>query len=124
MAFDSKHGGSFIVTKPDRTIFELKQSNEGLYFLDTNKKVTVIMVNTIADNKGNYTNDDYLKALHARELQIKIGRPSTKHFIQIFTTNQLPNFPFSRADIIADEHIFGPDVSSLKGKTYGAGHTW
>jgi hypothetical protein len=116
MAFDSKHGGSFIVTKPDGTVFKFKQSDGGLYFLATDKTITV-MVNTIADNKGNYTNYDYLKALCARELQIKIGHPSTKHFIWIVTSNKLPNCPVTRADIIAAEHIFGPDVGSLKGKT-------
>jgi hypothetical protein len=62
-------------------------------------------------------NDDYLKAVHARELQIKIGRPSSKHFIRIITSNQLPNCPVTRANILAAEHMFGPDVGSLKGKT-------
>jgi hypothetical protein len=74
-----------------------------------------VLVNTVAANKGNYTHDDYLKAVRARELQIKIGRPRTKHFLKIVTTNQLPNCPVTRADILAAEHIFGPDVGSLKG---------
>jgi hypothetical protein len=113
VAFDSKHGGSFIVTKPDGTVFEFKQSARGLYFLDTNKTATV-MVNTVADNKGSYTNNDYLKAVCARELQIKIGHPNTKQFISIVTSNQLPNCPVTRADILAAEHIFGPNVGSLK----------
>jgi hypothetical protein len=116
VTFDSKSGGSFIVTKPDGRVFEFTQSPGGLYYLDTDKKGTVL-VNTVAENKGKYTNDDYLKAVCARELQIKIGRPSTRHFIQIVTSNQLPNCPITRADIIAAEHIFGPDIGSLKGKT-------
>ena len=58
VAFDSENGGSFIVTKPDGTMFEFKQSPGGLYFLDMDTKGT-IMVNTVAENKGNYTNDDY-----------------------------------------------------------------
>jgi hypothetical protein len=33
VAFDSKHGGSFIVTKPDGTIFEFKQSAGVVYLL-------------------------------------------------------------------------------------------
>jgi hypothetical protein len=128
VTFDSEHGGSFILTKPDGTVREFQQSDRGLYFLDTATTIrndvkpsrdgsATVMVNTLADNKGNYTNDDYLKAVRARELQIKIGRPSTKHFIQIVTSNQLPNCPVTRADIIAAEHIFGPDIGSLKGKT-------
>jgi hypothetical protein len=128
VAFDSEHSGSFIVTRPDGTVLEFKQSDGGLYFLDTATAIrndvksirdgsVTVMVNTVADNKGNYTNDDYLKkAVRARELQIKIGRPSTKHFMQIVTSNQLPNCTVTRADIIAAEHIFGPDIGSLKGK--------
>jgi hypothetical protein len=41
IAFDSKSGGSFIVTKPDGTMFEFKQSPGGLNFLDTNNKEMV-----------------------------------------------------------------------------------
>jgi hypothetical protein len=116
VAFDSKSGGSFIVTKPDGMVFEFKQSPGSLYFLDTNNKETVL-VNTVANIKTNYTNQDYLKAMQARQLQIMIGWPSTKHFIKIVTSNQLPNCPVTRADILAAEHILRPDVGSLKGKT-------
>lgn len=116
VAYDSHDNGSFVVTKPDGTVFEFQASEGGLYYLDTENTATVL-VNTVADNKAKYTNDDYLKAVAARELQIKIGRPSTKQFIHIVTSNQLPNCPITKADIVAAEHIFGPDVGSLKGKT-------
>jgi hypothetical protein len=119
--YDSENGGKFIVTKPDGTVFEFQASDNGLFYLDTNNKTcqtpATVLVNTVADNKVNYTNDDYVKAARARELQINIGRPSTKQFIRIVTANQLPNCPVTRADILAAEHIFGPDVGSLMGKT-------
>jgi hypothetical protein len=53
----------------------------------------------------------------AREIQKRIGRPSTRAFIKIVENKLLPNCPITRDDIIAAEHIFGPDVGSLKGKT-------
>jgi hypothetical protein len=117
IAFDSKSGGSFIVTKPDSMVFKFKQSPGGLYFLDMNHKDTVLVNTTVANNKTNYTNQDYLKTMQARQLKIMIGWPSTKHFIKIVTSNQQPNCPITRADILAAEHILGPDVGSLKGKT-------
>ena len=69
---DPDGGGLFMVTKPDSTVFEFKASLGGLYFLDTKCTLTVL-VNTVANNKAKYTNQDYLKALAARQLQIKIG---------------------------------------------------
>jgi hypothetical protein len=120
--FDSQAGGVLIVTKPDGTVFKFQASDGGLFYLDTadpktTKMTVIVLVQTVADNKVNYTNDDYLKAVRARELQINIGRPSTRQFIKIVSTNQLPNCPVTKADILAAEHIFGPDVGSLKGKT-------
>jgi hypothetical protein len=125
VTFNSKHGGSFIVTKPDGTIFEFRQSNHSLYFLDINETRTgTVMVNTIADNKGNYTNDDYLRALCARELQVKIGHPSTKHFIWIVTSNQLPNCPITRVDIMVLSTYLDPMSGHSKARLYSTNHTW
>ena len=69
---DPDGNGAFVVTKPDGTVFEFKASPGGLYFLDTEMHSTVL-VNTVADNKAKYTNEDYLKAVATRQLQIKIS---------------------------------------------------
>jgi hypothetical protein len=114
----SEHDAVFHVTKPDGETFQFVESVEGLYNLDTAKHVKttgVALVNTVALNKNSY--GDYLRAKRARDLQVKIGQPSTKDFVKIVTSNQLPNCPVTKADIAAAEHIFGPDVGSLKGKT-------
>ncbi len=73
----------------------------------------MLLANTVADNilKFKYTKRDQEKAEHARELQQIIGTPST--LIDIVERNFLPNCPIVRADIIATEHIFGPDVGGL-----------
>ena len=54
---DPDGGGSFVVTKPNGTVFEFKASLEGLYFLDT-KCTSTVLTNTVADNKAKYTNED------------------------------------------------------------------
>ena len=46
-----------------------------------------------------------------------IGRPSLKTFLRIIDTNQLPNCPVTRDDVMAAEDILGPNLGSLKGKT-------
>jgi hypothetical protein len=106
----------FMVTKPNGEVFEFIESEDGLHYMESKKSGTV-MINTVADNRSNYTNQDYLNAIKARELQIKIGRPSTADFIRIVNSNTLKNCPVTKADVMAAEQIFGPDVGSLKGKT-------
>ena len=76
-----------------------------------------MLVNTVANNQTSYTNEDYLRANQARELQIKIGQPSLRDYIRIVSENYLPDCPVTKADILAAENMFGPDVGSLKGKT-------
>jgi hypothetical protein len=71
----------------------------------------------VSNNKDNYTNEDYQRALKARELQIKIGRPSYKDFMRIVNDRLLINCPVTKADVLAAKDIFGHDVGSLKGKT-------
>ena len=112
-----------MVTKPTSERFNFIQSGSGLHFLDTSQgstneiTETTLVVNTVRDNKKNYTNNDYQRALRARELQIIMGRPSTGTFIAALKSNGLMNCPVTPGDVEAAEHIFGPDIGSLKGKT-------
>ena len=119
ITFDSEVGNRFLVTKPDGTTFEFKESPTGLYYIDAETQVqqqAQVHVNTMADNKSSYSNTDYLCALAARKLQIKIGNPTTREFIKIASRNLLPNCPITRDDIQAAEDIFRPDVGGLNEK--------
>ena len=121
--YNSEKDDGFVVTKPGGERFNFIQSGLGLHFLDTSQgstnKITetALVVNTVRDNKKNYTNNDYQRALRARELQITMGRPSTGTFIAALKSNGLMNCPVTPGDVEAAEHIFGPDIGSLKGKT-------
>jgi hypothetical protein len=92
MSFNSDDN-IFVVTKPDGTVFEFKQSDSGLYLYDlaSNKRKGAVMVNTVASKKSRYTNEDYSRAVIARQLQIRVGHPSTKDFLRLVACNQLPN---------------------------------
>ena len=118
--YNSEKEDGFVVTKPTGERFNFIQSGSGLHFLDTSQESTTettLVVNTVRDNKKNYTNNDYQHALRARELQIIMGRPSTETFIAALKSNGLMNCPVTPGDVEAAEHIFGPDIGSLKGKT-------
>ena len=75
------------------------------------------IINTVEYNKNKYFTANYKNAQLAREIQIKLGRPSTSHMMHIIKNKQLTNCPVTVEDIKAAEDIFGPDVESLKGKT-------
>ena len=44
-------------------------------------------------------------------------RPSTATFVDLLKRSVIANCPVTPADVEAAEHIFGPDIGSLKGKT-------
>ena len=121
--YNSTHR-KFVVTKPSGKEFTFRESEGGLHYLDTTgpqhkqkHQEHVFTVNTVRDNKRNMTNNDYLRALRARELQIMVGRPSDKDLIKILKTSSLPNCPVTPRDVIFANKLFGPDVGALKGKT-------
>ena len=123
ITFDSDESNEFIVHKPDGTTRNFKESSRGLYYHDTSIAVTEVartgsvLVTTVADNASNYTHTNYSRALLARKTQQIIGRPSVRDYIRYVENNLIPNCPITRQDILTAEHIFGPDVGSLKGKT-------
>ena len=126
ITYDSTYQ-QFIVAKPCGKRFVFKESEGGLHYLDTShpeqeqyhkhEQQHVFMVNTVKDNMKNFTNNDYLQAVRARELQVTVGRPSDKDFIKILETSSLPNCPVTPRDVMVANKLFGPDVGALKGKT-------
>ena len=123
ITFDSDENNEFIVHKPDGSTRNFKESNRGLYYHDTSTVVTgvseagTVLITTVAGNASNYTPADYSRALLARKTQQIIGRPSMRDYIRYVENNLIPNCPVTRRDIVAAEHILGPEVGSLKGKT-------
>ena len=121
--YNSNGDEGFVVTKPTGEIFRFIESASGLHYLDmsehdkTKIENTTLVVNTVKENRRNYTNNDYLWALRAQELQIIMGRPSTTTFLELLKKNGIANCPVTPADVEAAEHILGPDIGSLKGKT-------
>jgi hypothetical protein len=94
------------------------QAPSGLHYYDAaDDQRGLVFINTVAETRGKYSNDDFQRAVQARKIQALIGRPSVRDYIKIIENGHLPNCPITREDIIAAEDIFGPDVGCLKGKT-------
>ena len=112
ITYDSSHQ-KFIVTKPSGKEFTFHESEGGLHYLDTThqqgqqRQGHVFAVNTVKDNKKNFMNNDYLRAVRARELQVTVGRPSDKDLIKILKTSSLPNCPVMPRDELIANKLFG-----------------
>jgi hypothetical protein len=117
VTFDSENGNVFVVHKPCGGTSTFRQSTHGLYYMSTSDGSGTTLVSTVEENKSKYPASDYSRALLARNLQKKIGRPSLRTFLEIVNGKRLRNNPITRDDVIAAEDIFGPDLGSLKGKT-------
>ena len=71
----------------------------------------------MAENKAKYTVSDYQRAVKARTIQKRIGRPSTKRYMELANAGRILNCDVTGQDILNAEDIFGPEIGSLKGKT-------
>ena len=107
MTYDSGKTNEFIVHKTNGVVKRFRESERGLYYLDTSKEkhVATTLINTVADNKSKYTNADDLKALVARTTQKIICRPRLWTYLQLIDKKRLKNCPVTRADILAAEDI-------------------
>ena len=122
ITYDSSHR-KFVITKPSGKEFALQESEGALHYLDTTRQHGqqrqgfIFAVNTVKDNKINFMNNDYLRAVRARELQVMAGHPSDKDLIKIMKTSSLPNCPVTPRDVLIANKLFGHDIGAQKGKT-------
>jgi len=130
ITYDSENGNQFVVHLRNGKNQVFSQSKAGLYYsvVRGNTKQSAIKrkvksienhttLNTVADNKTNYTKREIMRASLARRIHKTIGHPSLRKFIDIVVSNQLPNCPIVKRDILIAEDIFGPELGCLKGKT-------
>jgi hypothetical protein len=70
VTYDSKNEKAFIVHKADGHKRQSKQTGKGLFYVDMEEKSGTVLVNTVAGNKGSYTNINYRQAMLAQKVQI------------------------------------------------------
>jgi hypothetical protein len=113
--YNSDEGNPFVVFQTHKQIV-FKQNDSGIYYHDTTDR-SVVMVNTVGDNRQGYTNRDYNRAKQARRALGMVGYPSKRDFRNMVSSNMITNCPVTPTDINAANNIFGPNVASLKVKT-------
>ena len=75
------------------------------------------MIETIAENRVGFSEWEYIQAKPARELYHNVGSPTVDNFKALVKMNLIKNCPVTVEDINIAEKIFGPAMSTLKGKT-------
>ena len=123
ITFDSSMENAFLVHQPDK-IIKFECTPEGLYMyrVDKNYKTSLKekgsshLVTTLSENRKGYTGQQYDRAKTARKLYHIIGMPTVENFKALLCMNAIHNCPVMVEDVKIAERIFGPDMSSLKGK--------
>jgi hypothetical protein len=74
------------------------------------------LISMVAENRQGYTLRQFERAKQARKLYHIVGTPTMNNFKLLLQMNVIQNCPVTVKDVNISEKIFGPDMSSLKGK--------
>ena len=124
ITYDSMKEDAFLVYK-ENEIIRFECSPEGLYQYEVSKGYksdlkdsgTSYLVSTVTENRKGYTLRQFERAKQARKLYHIVGTPTIENFKSLIRMNIIKNCPVTVEDINIAEKIFGPDISSLKGKS-------
>ena len=129
ITYDSDKEDAFKVHMNGK-ILEFKETPQGLHccsiskdYLEKIKKAkqknqeTSNMMDTVQENRKNYTQHQFKHAKLARKLHHNVGTPTVKNFKSLLKANMIKNCPVTIEDVNIAEKTFGPSMSSLKGKS-------
>jgi hypothetical protein len=75
------------------------------------------LISTVAKNRKGYRLGQFERAKEARRLYHVVGTPTVNNFKSLLLINFIQNCPVTVEDVNISKNIFGPDISSLKGKS-------
>ena len=117
--YDQPNNAFLIKISDTQTITFHRQG--GLFVYDTTSTSTLkqnhLFLQTVAENKKKFSDDEITKAELARRLYITLGRPSFRSFRWMLLHKKIKNTDILPKDADNAEKIFGPDIGSLRGKT-------
>ena len=129
ITYDSNKEDAFKVHMNGK-ILEFKVTPQGLCHCSTGKdylekikkakqkkQETSNMMDTVQENRKNYTQHQFEHAKSACKLCHNVGTPAVKNFKSLLKANMIKNCPVTIEDVNIAEKIFRPLISSLKGKS-------
>jgi hypothetical protein len=96
---------------------EFKMHKSGLHYYDLRKEHNLTLVNTVLENKTDFTKWRIKCAEIARNLYKTLSYPSIKDFKWVIRSNQIKDCPVTIQEIDVATKIWGKNISALKGKT-------
>jgi hypothetical protein len=127
ITYDSNKEDAFLVHMGNEKILKFECSPEGLYQMEVSneykqdlkdpKSGTSHLISTVAENRKGYTLRQFERAKEARKLYHIVGTPTMSNFKSLLKMNIIQNCPVTVEDVNIADKIFGPDMSSLKGKS-------
>ncbi len=88
---------------------------EGKLYKYRDRREVVNVINTVSDNMRQFTKQEVHGAEAARELFIRMGRPSEKDFLRMIT--KIRDCGVTPRDVRNANVIFGKDLGAVKGRT-------
>ena len=115
--FDNEGGKFFRMVLLDREVrFQL--SPNGLYYFDAeDRENSMLLLNTVSENREGFTLREYEGPREAQRAMHLLGFPSERDFENMVRSNMIVNCPVTFSDVKNAKLIFGPDITSLKGKS-------
>ena len=107
----------FRMVLPDREV-KFQLSPNGLYYFDAaDRGESVLLLNTVSENSERFTWREYKGAWEVWRAMHLLGFLSERYFENMVRSNMIVNFPVTFSDVKNAKLIFGPDITSLKGKS-------
>ena len=107
---------------PNGIVMKFLEFESGLYYHDGSHNLEQVVnpysfLQSVSDPRTLYHRRELVGADWARDLYIKLGRPSQRRFEHILRQRLINNCPVTVEDAQRARHIYGPDIAVLKGKT-------
>jgi hypothetical protein len=128
ITYDSNKEDAFLVHMDNETI-KFECSPYGLYQYSVSKGYqqglkedqkedgASNLISNVAKNRRGYTLRQFEHAKEARKLYHIVGTPAMNNFKPLLQMNAIQNCPVIVEDVNISEKRFGPDMSSLEGKS-------
>ena len=118
MKIKYKQGIGFQFTTINDFTYNFNLIDHGKYACNFKKEIELeqIYLSTIAENESAYSKREINNAKIARQLQKRLGYPTTESMVRMIRSATIKDIPITEQDVIRADIIYGKDISAIKGR--------